>query len=102
MRDWQRRNSARRRATQERLYARCRELLASLKSVPCADCGVEYPPYVMDFDHRDPATKSFSTGTDMHGVSRERLLAEVAKCDVVCANCHRERTHGPKRLTRAS
>lgn len=47
----------------------------------------------MDFDHRDPATKSFNlmTGRAML-MSTAKVLAEVAKCDVVCANCHRLRT----------
>ena len=60
---------------------------------PCADCGVSYPPYVMQFDHlgedkdRDIATLTRSP------VSLARLMAEIAKCEVVCANCHAERTH---------
>ena len=51
----------------------------------------------MDFDHRDPSTKLFNlmTGRAML-MSDQKLMAEVAKCDVVCANCHRIRT---KRLT---
>ena len=60
---------------------------------PCADCGVSYPPYVMQFDHlgedkdRDIATLTRSP------VSLARLMVEIAKCEVVCANCHAERTH---------
>lgn len=69
------------------------EWLRELRQVACADCGKSYPPYVMDFDHRDPATKSFSLLADKVLLkSRGVLLAEVAKCDVVCANCHAERT----------
>jgi hypothetical protein len=69
------------------------EWLRDLRRVPCADCGKTYPPYVMDFDHRDPSTKSFSLLADKPLLkNREVLLAEVAKCDVVCANCHAERT----------
>lgn len=69
-----------------------------LKSVPCLDCGKKYPPYVMDYDHRDPAKKSFPLSNVIQGglVSLNRFYEEVAKCDVVCANCHRERTWGPK------
>ncbi len=73
-------------------YARGRALIDELKSVPCADCGVEYPPYVMDFDHRDPNTKLFRVSSRTHH-STEKLCAEIAKCDVVCSNCHRIRTH---------
>lgn len=69
------------------------ELLRDLRRVACVDCGGVFPPYVMDFDHRDPTTKSFSLAAG-HALLKTRavLLAEVAKCDVVCANCHRVRT----------
>jgi hypothetical protein len=68
------------------------KMLDLLKDVPCVDCGRRFPPCVMQFDHRDPATKKFV-------ISRSRtrghatLLAEVAKCDIVCTNCHRDRTY---------
>lgn len=71
---------------------RNRRLISKAKSKPCADCGVSYPPYVMDFDHRDGHVKIQSLG-NMTRASKARILAEIAKCDVVCANCHRERTH---------
>lgn len=73
-----------------------RELLRDLKArTPCADCGRHYPPYVMDFDHVCGEQK-YDNLADMakDGVSLKRLMDEVAKCDIVCANCHRERTHG--------
>lgn len=69
------------------------ELIVLAKTKPCADCGREYPPYVMDFDHlRD---KEFLVSQGKR-VGYQRLVAEIAKCDVVCANCHRERTHRRK------
>jgi hypothetical protein len=45
----------------------------------------------MDFDHRDPSTKVRAVTRMING-SIERMLAEAAKCDIVCANCHRLRT----------
>lgn len=68
------------------------EFLRELRRVPCADCGGVFEPYQMDFDHRDPSNKSFQV-TDRLTVSRARLLLEIAKCDVVCANCHAIRTY---------
>jgi hypothetical protein len=62
------------------------------KAAPCADCGVQYPYYVMDFDHRPDEVKLFEM-SDSYTLRMELMLAEIAKCDVVCANCHRERTH---------
>lgn len=69
-----------------------REITNSAKDVPCMDCGVKYPPYVMDFDHRDSTKKEFNVAQIRAG-SPDRLHAEIAKCDVVCSNCHRIRTH---------
>jgi formate-dependent nitrite reductase cytochrome c552 subunit len=71
-----------------------REWLDKLKDVACLDCGKSYPPYVMDFDHRDPSQKEGNIGWFLNNGSWAKLKAEVAKCDVVCSNCHRERTHG--------
>lgn len=68
-------------------------LLRDLRRVPCADCRGTFPPYAMDFDHREPSEKSFGlTFTESLLRNRDLLLAEVAKCDIVCANCHRIRT----------
>lgn len=68
-------------------------LLAKLKSRPCLDCKRRYPPYVMDFDHVK-GRKSFQVSIARRlWVSVARILKEIAKCELVCANCHRERTH---------
>lgn len=58
----------------------------------CMDCG-ERNPVVLDFDHRNPSEKSFGFGSDKKTKrSVEEFIAELDKCDVVCANCHRIRT----------
>ena len=70
-----------------------------LKSqTPCADCGARYPSYVMDFDHRDGTQKvdTICRGVRIRGWGPKRLDAEIRKCEIVCANCHRERTHGAR------
>lgn len=72
------------------------ELVRKAKDVPCMDCGVKYPYYVMDFDHRDPADKLFTVSAKARFKSLSCIQTELAKCDVVCANCHRERTHRRK------
>jgi hypothetical protein len=75
------------------LAARNRKFLNDVKSDPCADCGIKYPPYVMDFDHVH-GEKKFGLGMmSGKGVSIARLQEEINKCDVVCSNCHRIRTH---------
>src|ERR1043165_3544980 len=75
-----------------RAYAERRNIVITAKSRPCADCGVQYPYYVMDLDHREGVIKEFSLHA-VNGVTKKAILREIAKCDVVCANCHRERTH---------
>jgi hypothetical protein len=69
------------------------KLLADLRSVPCLDCGGTFPFFVMQFDHRDSREKRYVVSMMVGRVGRDRILAEVAKCDIVCANCHRERTY---------
>lgn len=61
----------------------------ALKDVPCADCGESYPPWVMDFDHL--GDKVFAIGGSQRGI--QAVTEEAKKCDVVCSNCHRQRTH---------
>lgn len=64
----------------------------ALKARPCMDCGQTFDPVCMDFDHRDPSTKRKSVAWMIaHGMNA--VLAEIEKCDLVCANCHRLRTH---------
>lgn len=70
-------------------YARGRALTDRMKTRPCADCGGTFPPCVMDFDHLDPTTKVAPVAL-LRGT--QQLLIEIAKCEVVCANCHRVRT----------
>lgn len=67
------------------------------KSVPCFDCHVRYPYYVLDFDHRPDEVKLFNVASYARNKpTLEALQAEIMKCDVVCSNCHRERTHQRK------
>lgn len=45
----------------------------------------------MDFDHRED--KKFSISQKAYFGARKQVLDEIKKCDVVCSNCHRERTY---------
>jgi hypothetical protein len=45
----------------------------------------------MDFDHRDPDTKRYTVMRMIGRAGTETILAEVATCDIVCANCDRLR-----------
>ena len=75
-----------------RLRQRRNDFVNRAKMRPCADCGIQYNPWVMHFDHRDPSQKKNCISM-IKSHSFENLKVEIAKCDVVCANCHCERTH---------
>lgn len=59
-------------------------------SVGCVDCG-EKDIRCLDFDHSDPSIKDFNIG-ECYMKSKEVIKAELEKCQIVCANCHRKRT----------
>ena len=83
-----------RRAYMDRARERRRELenlVRQRKSVPCTDCGRRFPYYVMQFDHVTD-DKVGNIGEFVRRANRTQLLAELEKCEVVCANCHAIRT----------
>ena len=74
-----------------------KEKLAVFKALRgCADCG-ERDPLVLDFDHL-PGTNKIASLSYMANktVAWPKIVAEIEKCDVVCANCHRRRTFSRK------
>jgi hypothetical protein len=63
----------------------------------CTDCGLpceEWNHCMFAFDHLDPTLKSFalSRAYKIAGMTRERIDNEIAKCELVCHNCHAFRT----------
>lgn len=69
-------------------------LVWKLKSGPCMDCHKKYHPICMDFDHPDPSNKTMAVSQMiMWGKSEESIFEEIDKCELVCSNCHRLRTH---------
>ena len=64
----------------------------------CVDCGYKAHFAAMEFDHRPGTEKLFNVNSKV-AADAEKVWAEVAKCDVVCANCHQIRTH--ERLTKS-
>ena len=77
------------RRKQELWAERTQWLLDYFVEHPCADCG-ETDPVVLEFDHlRD---KRFNIGPELANYAWEDIVEEIAKCEVVCANCHRRRT----------
>ena len=86
-RRWREEHQAESRASSRRVYEKIRSIIETAKDVPCARCRERFPVVCMDFHHRDPREKLFPIGSNTRGVPK--LRAEIAKCDVLCANCHR-------------
>ena len=66
-----------------------------LKNVPCKDCKGTFPHYVMEFDHVPERGRKRMEIARMAGLGTgsPSFQRELKKCDIVCANCHKVRTH---------
>ena len=84
----ERRREQFRRSLRKRRRKRKADLVAAYGG-RCVDCGYSTCPEALQFHHRDPLSKDFGLG-HFNG-SLACLIAEAAKCDLVCANCHRIR-----------
>lgn len=92
--DWYQRNkdSIRERRWQARSDARKWVYDYKTKNSVCTDCKISYPPHVLDFDHL--ANKSFGISRAIQqGMSIDKIRQEIKKCEIVCSNCHRQRTY---------
>ena len=71
---------------------KARKVYDYLLNHPCADCG-ESDPVVLEFDHK-PGLAKFESVMQMviNNASWPNIFAEIQKCEVRCANCHRRRT----------
>ncbi len=67
-------------------------MIEYLSDKQCVQCA-ESDNRVLEFDHLDPSLKSFGIATALRdGYSWEATLAEIAKCRILCANCHKKHT----------
>lgn len=81
-------------AAKKERQGRLAEWLKALKEAsPCLDCGVSYPFYVMQYDHVTDDKELNISAAIRRDWTQERIQAEIDKCQLVCANCHAERTH---------
>lgn len=68
-----------------------RRVFEYLESHPCVHCG-ESDPVVLKFDHRGEGDKIDSVSNLIRNASWFKIEAELEKCDVLCANCHRRKS----------
>lgn len=88
-RRWYQENRKKRADTRRRNQLRIKSWFEELRlRLRCVRCGESHPACIT-FHHRDPATKEFEVSV---GVARSKSIArierEMAKCDVLCVNCH--------------
>ena len=93
---WYLKNKARHIANNANLTAklieRNKKWVNEKKAVPCKDCGIQYQPWIMQFDHLNNKEENVSVMV-RNAVSIKKLEIEISKCEVVCANCHANRTY---------
>ena len=95
LKEWYKENAelhkARARSSNKKNISAMREKIKDyLEKHPCVDCGND-DIEVLEFDHRDASLKEFSIA-EFRSRGWARVLREIEKCDVRCANCHRKRT----------
>lgn len=89
-RTWYEKNSEKRKAITNRQRQEARDFIRSCKDVPCERCGIKWHPAAMDFHHKDSTQKESEISTSVRkGWSIKRIRAEIAKCEIICSNCHR-------------
>lgn len=99
--DWLRAN----RNKKQRVYCKTNSKRAALDRVKtergCQRCEVKgLPPAAYDFHHRDPSTKKFAlAAANARGLTWEKIESEIAKCDVLCATCHRIVEHEARQMS---
>lgn len=75
-------------------YKKAKDLIIQHKNkTGCIKCKRKYPHYVLDLHHKKGSDKIMPV-SKMKRYSLKKILTEINKCEVVCANCHREITHG--------
>ena len=86
-------------ANDARRLAEIRAEVDEIKRQPCADCGHTFAIECMDLDHvRGDKVANVADMLQRGKASVTRIRAEIAKCEAVCANCHRIRT-AARRIT---
>lgn len=76
-----------------------RDFVESLKTgKPCKDCGQVFNPWQMEFDHLDGKTKIAAVSTLTVFGSKDRIIKEIQKCELVCSNCHADRTYWRRKM----
>lgn len=95
-RSWSKKNKERskqhKKNNREKRIKILKKILCDAKNKPCVDCGIRYEQYVLDFDHVTKDKKISISKMVNLAYNVDVFLSEMAKCELVCSNCHRVRT----------
>ena len=91
MRGWNKEHRLSVKDTQTKITVIRKRIIWEAKNRPCADCLGWFSRWQMQFDHVK-GQKLFNIG-GRYTSPINRLVEEIRKCDVVCANCHADRTY---------
>lgn len=86
---WRTRNPEKYKAGYTRSHDEKKQLLLDARKAGCIRCGEKHPS-CLDFHHRAGKVDKLGNLGTIRRFSVERILAEITKCDVLCANCHRK------------
>lgn len=91
-RQYNAKNRTAKRERDQQVKAQAKSYIDNIKAMtPCKDCGHRFPPVAMDFDHIGPKNGNVARMVS-GGYKLELIKAEIEKCELVCACCHRVRT----------
>ena len=104
-RRWYERHGSKQRVAAARraavIRARNQAFVDATKAAPCTDCAARLAPHLMDFDHVRGVKRANVSRLVVMGASLATIADEIAKCELVCAHCHRTRTLQRARARRA-
>lgn len=96
-REYRKNNREKVRASERSRHADMRRKLDLLKmGRPCYDCGGDFPPVCLSWDHIPGKEKFFTIGSQMKSHCLDAVIDEINKCQLVCFNCHQLRTANRK------
>jgi len=85
--------AAKRRSNRERRRKLAKAVADYKASRPCHDCKRHFNPWQMHFDHIDATSKDDDVARLVNRGATRKVWAEIEKCELVCANCHADRTY---------
>lgn len=86
--EWGKKHKKQRYSYRVKSYNKKRSLVTKYKEdSKCKQCGENHPA-CLQFHHRDSKEKEFAIGCSVVNKGMQQLMDEIAKCDVLCANCH--------------